>query len=93
MPGLAWIGYETLEEKTKEFWRATCMEIVHAWFGEERLETCCKVTRWPLTLPPTDEKLLKGLMNGDYRELSEVTGLRRFVANLAAHVATAAAIK
>ena len=51
------------------------------------------VTRWPLTLPPTDEKLLKGLMNGDYRELSEVTGLRRFVANLAAHVATAAAIK
>jgi len=26
------------------------MEIVHAWFGEERLETCRKVTRWPLTL-------------------------------------------
>ena len=51
------------------------MEIMHAWFGEERLETCRKATRWPLTLLECSCEERKKLQKGSF--LSKNRGGKR----------------
>jgi hypothetical protein len=44
-------GDKRSRQTTLQVWRAVCAETCKHRFGEGRLETCRKVTRWPPTLP------------------------------------------